>query len=91
MDLSLMVASPWSFGLLIVVQLLGYGGLLLGRLSYKTRQPLLFQIVYFLSLLLVAAVAFLCLEVQSRWWLITGSTFAAMVVGVALDFRRACC
>jgi hypothetical protein len=87
MNWSIVLGPWWPNGLLVLVQILGIAGLLLGRMSHKSADPWLLQAFFFLALVVVAAVAFLCLEVQNQWWIVTGGTFSVMVVGGAIDLR----
>lgn len=66
---------------LALVQLAGFIGLCMARLSLRGRHRMWLQAGYFCALFFVAGV--LCWGVQtcSHWWFITGATFALMIVG----------
>ena len=66
---------------LALVQLTGFFGLCLARLSLRSRQAVWLQAGYFGCLVFVAAVLCWGVKTCSPWWLITGTTLAMMIVG----------
>jgi hypothetical protein len=74
-----------------LIQLLGLFGLCLGRLSLRSTYPIVLQLGYFVCLLSVAAVLFCGVGICSPWWIVTGTTFATMVVGAAWQGPETAC
>jgi hypothetical protein len=66
-----------------LTQVLGLCGLCLGRMSLRGTPCVWLQLGYFACLLGVASVFFLGVGLCSPWWVVTGTTFAVMVVGTA--------
>jgi hypothetical protein len=78
-------AVIWGFGM---VQVLGWSGGLLARLSMRSRHQTLCHVFFFLTLVIVGISTSLSLLLGARCWLLSATTLAGMILLAICDFDR---